>query len=897
MTVDAEFLSAIHFACVIVDEGQRLKSNTSKLARTFRDHIKADTRVLLSGTPLQNNVGELWALLNFVQNDAFPSQHDFVAEFGSMESSKEVEKLQTRIKPYLLRRLKEDVEKDIPAKEETVIDVELTILQKKYYRAIYERNREFLSVSVGGKSGSMVTPQLINIETELRKCCNHPYLVKGVEDRETSQFHLDHPEAGVFSEQALQHLVQASGKMVLLDKLLAKFRAEKRKVLIFSQFKIMLDIISDYCVHKERNYPFERIDGNVPGNLRQKAIDRFQDATPGNEKSSFLFLLSTRAGGVGINLVAADTVIIFDSDWNPQNDLQAMARCHRIGQKKAVMVYRLVTRDTYESRLFEIAARKLGLEQAVLGKDTDMGKALGKDQIESLLKHGAYRLLETDEESEKQSKEYCETDIDDLLARDSRKVDWGKLSSAKSNEDGSNGSLNFSKASFVSADTDLEVNINDPTFWTKVLGEDSRSTLINRLADGSAYETEEKKNAFFKELYSTGEEVIQSKLQGTVSPPFEDQVLDSLQMITNMKRTFSSEEQERAKNFHGQVQRPSRRRAKQKESDDEDGIDDDDDEEDVDKKISGRRRKRSKFNEDEMQKVVVIGKKEIDVEQLAILVADFGGFQRVSRNRLWPKIRDALGINKKNTSSATQLRVAHEKHCQHFNFPEKNYDEEDRLQEEEKKNKKKKAKKKKENDTIEVEEKEIRDDGVIRIITKNHPVSHKRRSEGFSKSKKPRNSDDTDDQNDTTITLKKPKKVKKPAVKKPEVPIELLDPAIYPRMTLAGEHWCRYCGATETSNFSRSPWGSSMLCIPHYVQWFQKKSLKLDAYKEVPTQPINPMANTQFKYIAWKKEKALKLEKMALAEGSNSNTSVTTSNPYEAPKSSITSKSRRSLID
>lgn len=134
-----------------------------------------------------------------------------------------------------------------------------------------------------------------------------------------------------------QFVIPTSGKMVLIDKLLPKLQKENHRVLIFSQMVKMIDIIDEYCEY--RGYPCERLDGRISGNERQKAIDRFN-----TDKKSFVFLLSTRAGGVGINLTAADTVIIFDSDWNPQNDVQAMARCHRIGQQKSVTIYRLITR-------------------------------------------------------------------------------------------------------------------------------------------------------------------------------------------------------------------------------------------------------------------------------------------------------------------------------------------------------------------------------------------------------------------------------------------------------------------------------------------------------------------------------------------------------------------------
>ena len=220
----------------------------------------------------------------------------------------------------------------------------------------------------------------MNITMELRKCCNHPFLIRGAESTVIEEIcavypfrssvdaleKIERPAVLPLSVQelapelALKYITYASGKMVVLDKLLPKLRAQGHRVLLFSQMVNMLNIIQDYLSMK--GYPFERIDGGVKISDRQAAIDRF--STPGSDR--FIFLICTRAGGVGINLTAADTVIIYDSDWNPQNDIQAQARCHRIGQDKAVKVYRLITNRTYEMEMFQKANMKLGLDKAVL---------------------------------------------------------------------------------------------------------------------------------------------------------------------------------------------------------------------------------------------------------------------------------------------------------------------------------------------------------------------------------------------------------------------------------------------------------------------------------------------------------------------------------------------------
>lgn len=352
--------------------------------------------------------------------------------------------------------MKENVEKSIAPKEETIVEVELTTLQKKYYRAIYERNFTFLKK--GGKSSNV--PSLLNVMMELRKCCNHPYLIKGVEQNETDHLSL--------KEQVYQTLVDASGKMVLIDKLLPKLKAGGHKVLIFSQMVRVLDILEDYLVWK--GYTHERLDGRIRGNDRQAAIDRF--SKPDSDR--FVFLLCTRAGGLGINLTAADTVIIFDSDWNPQNDVQAQARCHRIGQEKSVKVYRLITRNTYEKHMFERASKKLGLDQAVFtkmstptplsGDDTASAPAsdvvLDKKTIDSLLKYGAYDLFREDDTA---SNRFHEEDIDQILERAT------VVRSADSAGAPENALSSFSKASFVSNSAAPEIDINDPDFWLKLL--------------------------------------------------------------------------------------------------------------------------------------------------------------------------------------------------------------------------------------------------------------------------------------------------------------------------------------------------------------------------------------------------------------------------------------------
>ncbi|XP_053252041.1 chromodomain-helicase-DNA-binding protein 7 isoform X3 [Podarcis raffonei] len=444
---DCPELRNIPWRCVVIDEAHRLKNRNCKLLEGLK-MMDLEHKVLLTGTPLQNTVEELFSLLHFLEPTRFPSETTFMQEFGDLKTEEQVQKLQAILKPMMLRRLKEDVEKNLAPKEETIIEVELTNIQKKYYRAILEKNFTFLSKG-GGQAN---VPNLLNTMMELRKCCNHPYLINGAEEKILEEFKETHnPDSPDFQ---LQAMIQAAGKLVLIDKLLPKLKAGGHRVLIFSQMVRCLDILEDYLI--QRRYPYERIDGRVRGNLRQAAIDRF--SRPDSDR--FVFLLCTRAGGLGINLTAADTCIIFDSDWNPQNDLQAQARCHRIGQSKSVKIYRLITRNSYEREMFDKASLKLGLDKAVLqsmsGREnaTNGVQQLSKKEIEDLLRKGAYGAL-MDEEDE--GSKFCEEDIDQILLRRTHTI------TIESEGKGST----FAKASFVASGNRTDISLDDPNFWQK----------------------------------------------------------------------------------------------------------------------------------------------------------------------------------------------------------------------------------------------------------------------------------------------------------------------------------------------------------------------------------------------------------------------------------------------
>ncbi|KAH7441097.1 hypothetical protein KP509_03G025400 [Ceratopteris richardii] len=464
---DHYFLSKQEWQYIIVDEAHRLKSKGSKTSRTLKEmSVKKGGLLLLTGTPVQNNTKEIFSLLNILDSDKFNSEEEFMEKYGDIKNVEQVRDLQENVlKPRLLRRMKEDVEKSIPLKEETIIWVELTKDQRNYYKAIYE-NR--ISDLLKGSQSSNI-PNLRNVAMELRKLCNHPFLCDGLEEHLASK---NGQKVQERQQGSGDILCQGSGKMLLLDKLLPMLKDAGRRVLIFSQFTLMLDLLEDYLNAKK--YSYERIDGKIRGSDRQAAIDRY--SATGSE--TFVFLLSTRAGGLGITLTAADTCVIYDSDWNPQNDLQAMARCHRIGQTKDVKIYRLITRNTYEQHLFECSSRKYGLDEAILGNflGSNMETEHTKN-IEILLKRGAYDMLKEDGEAEAAA--FHAQNIDQILEqRTQQRVIGGRANNT------------FSVATFVSnveaepedshdSEKDPIANTDSSHFWQELLPEAYQLSLAS----------------------------------------------------------------------------------------------------------------------------------------------------------------------------------------------------------------------------------------------------------------------------------------------------------------------------------------------------------------------------------------------------------------------------------
>ncbi|KAJ1662029.1 putative ATPase [Coemansia sp. RSA 1646] len=417
---DRQALQRFAWKFIIVDEGHRIKNLNCKLVRELKSYQSAN-RLLLTGTPLQNSLAELWSLLNFLLPDIFDDLDSFQEWFdlggiGQVDheegqaanhesSSRVVAKLHQILQPFLLRRLKVDVEKFLPPKREYLISCPMAPLQFEYYQAVrgpdlrgfletkmakpaistpsmpgtpatektaveedgddddnYDKDNEELEVINATSKGhstateDIATPSRVrqmNLNFRLmqqRKVCQHPFIF---------DFPVKHPEDPESEYLIDEQIVRASGKLLVLDRLLPVLFSKGHRVLIFSQFARVLDILE--CYAELRQWDFCRIDGSVGQTDRQDAIVRFN-----TNPEIPLFFLTTRSGGLGINLTSADTVVIFDSDWNPQQDLQAQDRVHRIGQKRPVIIYRLAIAGSCENAMIKRARTKRKLEKLVI---------------------------------------------------------------------------------------------------------------------------------------------------------------------------------------------------------------------------------------------------------------------------------------------------------------------------------------------------------------------------------------------------------------------------------------------------------------------------------------------------------------------------------------------------
>ncbi|SPN97421.1 related to CHD1 - transcriptional regulator [Cephalotrichum gorgonifer] len=382
---------SVSWAGLVVDEGQRLK-NDKNLLYCALQAMHFPFRLLLTGTPLQNNKRELFNLLQFVDKNYDAVKLD--EEFQTLTAEK-VRELHGIISPYFYRRTKAGVLKFLPGMAQIIVPVTMTVLQEKLCKSIMAKNPELIrAIFAHGKLRLKDRGSLNNILMQLRKCLCHPFIYsEAIEERDVSP------------ERMHRNLVEASGKLLLLEGMLAKLKEQGHRVLIFSQFLNQLDIVEDFLTGTGMSY--RRLDGSMSGLEKQKRIDAYN--APGSD--IFAFLLSTRAGGVGINLATADTVIIMDPDFNPHQDMQALSRAHRIGQANPVLCFQLMTRHSVEEKIMQVGKKKMALDHALIDRmDTDDA---GED-LEGVLRHGAEALFS---DSEKEVIRYDDAAIEKLLDR------------------------------------------------------------------------------------------------------------------------------------------------------------------------------------------------------------------------------------------------------------------------------------------------------------------------------------------------------------------------------------------------------------------------------------------------------------------------------------------------
>lgn len=370
-----QFYKKIKWSTIVIDEAHRLKKLDCNLTSCLKKY-SSEFRLLLTGTPLQNNILELFSLLHYIDPDEF-SDPKADALFSPIESEldltidEKIARIHDILKPRMLRRMKSDVLKDsMPTKKWVEVPCALTDSQRDLYINILEKNYSKLNSAI--QYGRKLS--LNNVLMELRKCCNHPYLFPGLEVKQHE------------GEDVFQSLVSASGKLQLLHKLLPKLKEKGNRVLIFSQMTKMLDILEDFLSFM--GYKYARIDGQTALSARQESIKEYNNT----ESETFIFLMSTRAGGLGIDLPGANRVIIYDPDFNPFMDLQAQSRAHRIGQTRPVVVYQLITKCSVEEKILQKSKQKLAIENMLMNSSNS--KKPSVDELQSILLHGAKTIVD-----------------------------------------------------------------------------------------------------------------------------------------------------------------------------------------------------------------------------------------------------------------------------------------------------------------------------------------------------------------------------------------------------------------------------------------------------------------------------------------------------------------------
>ncbi|KAL9585582.1 MAG: hypothetical protein Q9212_001442 [Teloschistes hypoglaucus] len=400
----------VNWQALVVDEGQRLKNDKNILYGSL-SALKVPFKVLLTGTPLQNNTRELFNLLQFLDSTVDAAQLE--QEYTELTKDN-IRRLHEMLRPFFLRRTKAQVLSFLPAMAQIIVPVTLTLLQKKLYKSILAKNPELLKAIFGGSTRALAKTEranLNNILMHLRKCLCHPFVYNRDIEERTSNVVISH-----------RNLVEASSKLQLLEIMLPKLQERGHRVLMFSQFLNMLDMIEDFLDGLGLFY--QRLDGSMGSLEKQKRIDEFNAP----DSRLFAFLLSTRAGGVGINLASADTVIILDPDFNPHQDIQALSRAHRIGQKRKVLVFQLTTRSTAEEKIMQIGKKKMALDHALI-EQMDANEEDSLD-FESILRHGTEALFQDDDANDIR---YDSASVEKLLDRSQMEnTDIAKDQSAES---------------------------------------------------------------------------------------------------------------------------------------------------------------------------------------------------------------------------------------------------------------------------------------------------------------------------------------------------------------------------------------------------------------------------------------------------------------------------------
>lgn len=458
-------LAAVPWAGLIVDEGQRLKNDETQIYEIL-SRIDFPFKVLLTGTPLQNNIRELFNLIQFI--DPTKRASELQEKFSTLTKDN-VLKLHELIRPFFLRRTKAQVLSFLPPMARIVVPVSMTVLQKKLYKSILAKNSKLIKAIFLKKSDRASKHSdrhsLNNVLMQLRKCLSHPFVYSPLIEERTTD-----------SVAAHRNLVDAAGKFQLLELMLPKLREQGHRVLLFSQFLETLDLLEDFL--DGLGLPYCRLDGRTKSHEKQKRIDAFNAP----DSKYFAFLLATRSGGVGINLSTADTVIILDPDFNPHQDIQALSRVHRIGQKKKVLVFQFMTSQSAEEKIVQIGREKMALDYVLIEK-MRTGDLEAVD-LKSILRHGAEALFS----GRITNIRYDSKSVDKLLDRSqAESMDGGRDTPAESQ-------FSFAKVwkndvgtladRLDDSDASQSPNMN---LWEKILQERERAAAVEHNRQSEAF--------------------------------------------------------------------------------------------------------------------------------------------------------------------------------------------------------------------------------------------------------------------------------------------------------------------------------------------------------------------------------------------------------------------------